>query len=219
MRLVALDVKGTGGHERDGEAILEVALVPIAGWTPDPSAAFSTLLNPGRPVPSRSWIAPGLTDVALRSAPRLGDIQAALDRRINGSYLVGYDITAQWPLLRRNCPGLTPAGLIDTLQLARMIDPGHRNDLPAVIEQLRLTERVGELSVSLPGRALWDAMGAAVLLGALAVPVLGPEVSLPELLAVAGVDPDRRERRLMRTPIPVPISRGDARVTAAARWF
>jgi len=206
MRLVALDVKGTGGQEREQEAVLEIALVPIVDWRPDPAAAFTTLLNPGRPIPRRSWIAPGLTDLALRSAPRLGDLHAALARRVNGNHVVGYDLTTQWPLLRRWCPHLAPAGLIDTLQLARMVDPTHRNNLPAVIRQLHLTGTVDELSVSLPGRALWDAMGAAALLGALAVPVLGPEVSVEELIAVAGASPDRRERRLMRTAAPVPIS-------------
>jgi DNA polymerase-3 subunit epsilon len=219
MRLVALDVKGTGGHERDLEAILEIALVPITDWRPDLSLAFSTLLNPERPIPRTSWIAPGLTDVAVRSAPRLRDIQPCLDRQVNGQYLVGYDLAAQWPLLRRCCPGLAPAGLIDTLRLARIIDPGQRNDLSSVIKQLRLTAEVDDLAVSLPGRALWDAVAAALLLGALAVPALGPEVGVEELLSVAGIPADRRDRRLMRTPIPVPIRRGDVRAIAAARWF
>ena len=138
---------------------------------------------------------------------------------MNGQYLVGYNLAAQWPLLRRCCPDLAPAGWIDTLRLARTIDPGHRNDLASVIERLRLTRQVDQLAVSLPGRALWDAVAAALLFGALAVPVLGADVGPDELLGICGVSTDRRDRRPMRTPIPVPISRGDARAVAASRWF
>lgn len=68
MELVAIDLEGSGAQDREREAILEIALVPIVDWQPDMTAAYCTLINPERSVPQRPWISPGLTDEA--PAPR-----------------------------------------------------------------------------------------------------------------------------------------------------
>jgi len=46
--LVALDLEGSGAQDHDDEAILEIAIVPIAAGQPDVPAAYTTLINPGR---------------------------------------------------------------------------------------------------------------------------------------------------------------------------
>ncbi len=51
--LVALDLEGSGAQDHDGEAILEIAVVPITAGQPDTSAAYTTLINPGRIIPRR----------------------------------------------------------------------------------------------------------------------------------------------------------------------
>ena len=58
--LVALDLEGSGAQDRD-EAILEIAIVPLTAGQPDIAGAYSTLINPGRKIPRRPWISPGLT--------------------------------------------------------------------------------------------------------------------------------------------------------------
>jgi hypothetical protein len=58
-RLAALDLEGSGAQDRDNEAILEIAVVPLAEGQPDLPHAYSTLVNPQRPVPRRPWISPG----------------------------------------------------------------------------------------------------------------------------------------------------------------
>jgi DNA polymerase III epsilon subunit-like protein len=67
----ALDLKGTGAQDRDQEAILEIALVPITSGHPDLASAFATMINPGRPVPRKPWISPGLTTQTLARAPSI----------------------------------------------------------------------------------------------------------------------------------------------------
>ncbi|GAA3752331.1 3'-5' exonuclease family protein [Salinactinospora qingdaonensis] len=67
--LIALDLEGTGAQDRENEAILEIATVPLAGGLPAMDEAYETLINPGRPVPRRPWISPGLTNAVLRQAP------------------------------------------------------------------------------------------------------------------------------------------------------
>ena len=51
--LVALDLEGTGAQDRDNEAILEIAVVPITGGRPSLANSYSTLVSPGRPAPRK----------------------------------------------------------------------------------------------------------------------------------------------------------------------
>lgn len=169
MDLVALDLEGSGAQDRDNEAILEIALVPITGWQPDIASAYCTLVNPQRPIPRRPWISPGLTNAVLQAAPPLHQIEPQLSRRINGKHLAGHNIGVDWRLLHRRCPNIQPAGLIDTLRLARALNLGVKNGLTAVIDRFNLTGQVTQLAAaSQPHRALWDAVAVALLLPALA---------------------------------------------------
>src|ERR1700761_5926292 len=117
--LVVLDLEGTGAQDRDNEAILEIALVPLANGQPDLPRAFTSLINPGRPVPRRPWISPGLTTQNLASAPGLDDIAPAPPTRMPGSLIVGHNVGVDWRPLSRQCPGIRITALIDTLRLAR----------------------------------------------------------------------------------------------------
>jgi len=188
VELVAIDLEGSGAQDRDNEAILEIALVPIIGWQPDTGGAYCTLVNPQRPIPRRPWISPGLIDETLRKAPTIADVEPELARRINGKYLVGHNVGVDWRLLHRRCPTVIPAGLIDTLRLARKIDPDAQHGLATLLERHGLTRQVHRLAPgSAPHRALWDAVGSALLLAALATQL--PDTQA--LLEAAGIPSDK----------------------------
>jgi DNA polymerase-3 subunit epsilon len=198
MELLALALQGTGLQrtERREESILEIALVPVINWHSQGPGSYTSLVNPGKPVPQRSWIPAALNDAVLANAPSLEEIEPELAAQVDGRYLVGYNLRSQWRLLHRRCPKLRPAGLIDTFQLARVIDPGHRNDLGAVIERLGLSAAVRR-QAGTPRRCLWDAVASGMLLTALALPVFGPEPSISELLGIAGIPLDETARPAM----------------------
>ncbi|MFY7069408.1 3'-5' exonuclease [Nocardiopsis changdeensis] len=185
MPLVAVDLEGTGAQDRDQEAILEIALVPLVDGAPDMNAAYDTLVNPGRPVPRRPWISPGLDDDTLRGAPRPEQIDDALVSRVEGHYLVGHNVGVDNRLLRLRHPRVTPAGLINTLRLARTLDvPGPKN-LGVLLDHFELHDRVNKLvPAGRPHRALWDAVAAALVLHALATQ--GGITSWTELCSAAG---------------------------------
>ncbi|MFI7608738.1 exonuclease domain-containing protein [Micromonospora sp. NPDC049366] len=164
---VAVDLEGTGAQDRDEEAILEIAAVPMVAGLPHMPASYSTLVNPQRPVGRRPWVSPGLTHSVLRRAPLLDDVTRPLAERINGRYLVGHNVGVDWRLLHRRVPGITPAGLIDTLRLARALGAPRRS-LTALVDDLGLTATVHAADpAGQPHRALWDAAAAALLLPAL----------------------------------------------------
>jgi DNA polymerase-3 subunit epsilon/exodeoxyribonuclease X len=191
--MVALDLEGSGSQDRDQEAILEIALVPLSGGRPDVVEAWQSLVNPGRPIVRLPWISPGLTDLVLAAAPHLADIEEDLRRRLDGRILVGHNVRVDWRLLHRRCPSLRPVGLIDTLQLARYVHPRLRSrSLTALLAEHGLTARVNALIPGgQPHRALWDTVGAALLLPALIHLLPGGDATTAEhLRQIAGVDAD-----------------------------
>jgi len=197
--LVALDLEGSGAQDHEDEAILEIAVVPLAAGRPDTAAAYSTLINPGRRIPRRPWISPGLTDAALASAPAPAEIGPELAQRINGRIVVGHNIGVDWRLLHRRHPALTPAGLIDTLRLMRHLKLGGKNSLGALTAQFGLTAEIERLADgSQPHRARWDTIAAALLLPTLTARAWPAGATLTDLLAVAAID--------LETPAPAPTS-------------
>jgi DNA polymerase-3 subunit epsilon len=162
--IVALDLEGSGAQDRDTEAILEVAVVPLVHGQPDLDRAFTSLVNPGRPIPQRPWISPGLTDSVLAEAPPLKAIAARLGELINGRWVLGHNVKVDWRLLSRHLPDLRPAGLLDTLTLARTADFPDRS-LSALVQGLRLHEAMlSAAGGSQPHRAYWDTVATAYLL-------------------------------------------------------
>jgi DNA polymerase-3 subunit epsilon/exodeoxyribonuclease X len=100
--------------------------------------------------------------------------------------------------LHRHCLQIQPAALIDTLRLARHIHPGTKgNSLTALLDHYQLTTAVSELTPSSqPHRALWDTIGAALLLTELVSELPdGPTLSLDDLKHIAGYPPSNDRRR------------------------
>ena len=58
--LVALDLEGSGAQEHGDEQILEIAAIRLTGGRPDMATAYTTCLEPARPIPARPRISPGL---------------------------------------------------------------------------------------------------------------------------------------------------------------
>ncbi|KAB1157496.1 3'-5' exonuclease [Micromonospora sp. AMSO12t] len=162
--IVALDVEGSGAQDRDTEAILEVAIVPLAHGRPDLGQAFTSLVNPGRPIPQRPWLSPGLTNAVLAEAPPLEQIAPRLIELVEGRWVVGHNINVDWRLLSRYLPSLRPAGLLDTLLLARALNFSECS-LSTLVDSLRLHKTMqAAAGGSRPHRAYWDTVATAHLL-------------------------------------------------------
>lgn len=198
---MALDLEGTGAQDRENEAILEIAAVPLADGLPDMHHAYETLINPGRPVPRRPWISPGLTDTVLSEAPSPSVVGPELARRLEGCYLVGHNVGVDWRLLHRRFGDIRPAGLIDTLKLAKQRNVAARS-LTALLDHHALTERVtAHVPDGRPHRALWDTVAAALLLPVLIAEQWTHPLTLASLLTAAGqsldVQPSHDQQTLM----------------------
>ncbi|MEU6729313.1 3'-5' exonuclease [Nonomuraea wenchangensis] len=195
--LVALDLEGTGSQDGDDEAILEIAVVPLAAGRPDMGAAWDSTINPERWVSPRPWISRDLSGGALAGSPTLDKVADTIAEKLTGKIVIGHNIGVDWRLLRLRLPAVQPAGLLDTARLVRHLRPEiQRWNLAALLDQHALTGRVNELVPGgRPHRALWDAVGAALLLAELVGHLPGgpatPLATLTRLARVQLADPDR----------------------------
>ncbi|MFD8497704.1 PolC-type DNA polymerase III [Amycolatopsis sp. NPDC059657] len=191
--LVAIDLEGSGPQDPAGEAILEIALVPIRDGAPALDLAYSTLINPQRKITRGPWTSPGITNAVLEQAPSLDEVAPTIINMVAGARLVGHNVRVDWRLLHKTVPSAAPAGLIDTLRLAKHRHPelkkGH--GLQAWIERLELTETITEASHGgQPHRALWDTVATATLLLTFLRERPATETELGTLLSTAGLDLD-----------------------------
>jgi DNA polymerase III epsilon subunit-like protein len=188
--LVALDLEGTGAQDRQNEAILEIAVVPLTEGRPDMDAAWHSRVNPGRWIQPRPWISPGLAEDALADAPSLDSLRDTIAAKLHGRFLVGHNVGVDWRLVHLRLPGIEPVGLIDTARLVRHLRPDiKRWNLTGLLAQYGLDDEVKALVPDgQPHRALWDAVGAALLLAELVAQLpTGADTTLTTLTRIAGL--------------------------------
>ena len=207
--LVAIDLEGSGAHERGDEQILEIAAIRLVAGAPDMATAYSSCLDPGRAIPAKPWISPGLSGLALQGQPTLAKIRRDLLARLTGTYLVGHNIGVDWRLLHRHLPDLTVAGLIDTHRLAKAVHLTGKFGLTDLLSQHQLSGAVTAAAPdSRPHRALWDTTGAALLLPTLIRRHFTGNPTLAQLLEVAGIPTTPAATTPPATPQPGPQQQG-----------
>jgi DNA polymerase III subunit epsilon len=146
MELVIFDLETTGLSPM-GDEIIQIAAVRVSGGAVRPTEAFATYVHPGRRIPSFIAQYTGVTDVHVRSAPRIGEALAAFARFAGNGTLVAhngrrFDI----PFIRAACQKTAlptrPVDCADSIDLSRRVWAGVRgHGLDAVIERLGLDTR------------------------------------------------------------------------------
>ncbi len=119
---VALDLETTG-LDPDRDAIIEIGAVKFRGE--EVLEEFSTLVNPGRPLPSEIVVLTGLTDEELEAAPRLHEVLHRFSRFVGDRLVVGHSIGFDLEFLHRHSI-LEPNRLLDTFTLATILAPDAR---------------------------------------------------------------------------------------------
>jgi len=150
-RLVFLDLETTGASA-DRDRIAEVGLIEVAGG--QLLQEWSTLVCPGRTIPSAVVSLTGITDQMVAQAPTFADISAELLERLEGRLLVAHNARFDYAFLRAEFRRLGiryRSHVLCTVRLSRALFPEHRHhNLDSVIERFAL-------SCSARHRALGDA--------------------------------------------------------------
>ncbi|MFE3761012.1 exonuclease domain-containing protein [Streptomyces sp. NPDC059104] len=161
--LFVVDVEGNGATPPD---LVEIAAVPVEDGTPRPDQARTWLIRPPAPIPARISRITGITDAMTADAPTWPDVAADVQGLLDGAWICAHSAHVEYGVLTRHMPAWRPAGIIDTLRLARATFKGHRGfSLDALIAHtgIRLDEVAGTRH-----RAGYDANATAFLLTRLA---------------------------------------------------
>lgn len=117
--LVALDLETTG-LDAQNDTIIEIGLVRFSGSRIEEE--WSTLVNPGRPIPQSATKITGITDDMVAGAPLFSDVKNKLQTIIGNLPIVGHNVGFDLEFLRQQRLFRLNKGL-DTLSLASVLMP------------------------------------------------------------------------------------------------
>jgi len=165
--VLAVDTETTGMSPADGHRLVEVARVAIVDGKL--GEEWSTLIDPGRPIPADATRVHGITDAMVAGAPRAGDAGRQLRAACADLPLVFHNAPFDLPFLlhlfrEAGAPALLNP-VIDTLGLARGLFGTGSNALGALATKLGLpaesahralgdTRTTARLFIELAGR--WE---------------------------------------------------------------
>jgi DNA polymerase III subunit epsilon len=194
---VVVDVETTGGTPATGHRVTEVAAVCVSGGAV--VDVFSSLVNPGRPIPSMITRLTGITDAMVRDAPPFRDVAARLCEVLDGRVFVAHNAPFDWRFV---CAELEAGGGVAlrgrklcTVRLARKLLPQlPSRSLDALVEYF-------DLRMEARHRAEDDARATAQLLLRL-IGILEDRgvTDWPGLEVVLGQRSARRPRSRQRQP-------------------
>ncbi|WP_217166515.1 exonuclease domain-containing protein [Streptomyces sp. AC512_CC834] len=161
--LLVVDVEGNGTNPPD---LVEVAALPVRDGRPDKSTAGWWLTRPNRPVTPFATRVHGLTNDDLAEQPAWAEIANQVRAFLGGAWICAHNAHTDYRVLGAHLSGWQPAGVLDTLRLAKVTYPDlGKYSLDALIEYVRpdLSEAPGARH-----RAAFDAFATARLLTAMA---------------------------------------------------
>lgn len=137
LDFAVVDVETTGTSPDEGARMTEIAVMQVSsGNLVD---EFSTLLDPGRPIPP--WISrlTGITDEMVEDAPAFEEVEPRVRSMLEGRVFVAHNAGFDWRFVTeamRRASSLLPVGpRLCTLRLARRALPGlSRRGLDALAE-------------------------------------------------------------------------------------
>jgi DNA polymerase-3 subunit epsilon len=161
MRRIVLDTETTGLDFRTGDRVVEIGCIEMYGRRRT-GRHFHTYLNPEREVGAGATAIHGLTTQFLADKPRFATIAAEFIEFVQGAELVIHNAPFDSGFLDHELGrigsirlGELCSGVIDTLQMARSLGPGRKNNLDALCV---------EFGIDNSGRQLHGALRDAELL-------------------------------------------------------
>ena len=113
LDFVAIDTETTGLDPRR-DAIVALAAVPFAAGQPCPEQGYTSLVNPGRPIPLTAQAIHGIADADVGGAPSLAAALPPFFAVCRDRVLVGHSIAFDRALINRAAGDAGLAPLIET---------------------------------------------------------------------------------------------------------
>jgi DNA polymerase-3 subunit epsilon len=151
VRRIVLDTETTGLEPADGHRVIEIGAVEIVDRRRN-GQHFHSYLNPQRDIEDGALEVHGITREFLLDKPVFADVAVDFLKFIRGAELIIHNapfdlgfLDMELSLLQ-DCPGCIRdfCSIVDTLELARELHPGQRNNLDALCKRYEIdnTSRV-----------------------------------------------------------------------------
>ncbi len=142
MRQIILDTETTGLDPQDGHRVIEIGCIELLNRRLTKSR-FHYYLNPDRDIDEGAIEVHGLTVEFLADKPRFAEIAQDLLAYVQGAELIIHNapfdcgfLDAEFARVDKNWLGLAQhSSVLDTLQLARQLHPGQKNNLDALCKR------------------------------------------------------------------------------------
>ncbi len=145
MRQIALDTETTGLEPRQGHRIIEIGAVELVDRRLTGNH-FHQYLQPDREIDEGALEVHGITEAFLAEQPRFADIARAFLDFVDGAELIIHNapfdvgfidhelslLGSEWGCLGDYCQ------VIDTLEMARRLHPGQKNNLDALCRRYQV---------------------------------------------------------------------------------
>jgi DNA polymerase III subunit epsilon len=213
VREIVVDTETTGLDPADGHRIIEIGCVELVDHVPT-GLTFQRYLNPERLIPRDAQRVHGLTDEFLAEMPIFAAIADELLSFFGDAPLVMHNASfdlkfVNAELLRLPRTVISPARMIDTIEIAKAKFPGARYSLD------ELCKRFG---VDLSGRKKHGALVDAELTARVYLELVGGRQARLRLAprdAVQAVMPDAAGARQRAAPLLPRLSLAEAAAHAA----
>ena len=146
-RSVLFDTETTGLDPLTGDRVVEFAAIELENDLPT-ERRFHRLIHPQRDIPDEVVRIHGITNDAVRNAPRFEEVADDILAFLGDGKLIAHNapfdfgfMNAEFARIKR--PGLDRARMVDTLMLAKARFPGMPNSLDALCRRfgIDLSER------------------------------------------------------------------------------
>lgn len=142
MRQIILDTETTGLEPQNGHRVIEIGCIELLNRRLTKSR-FHYYLNPDRDIDEGAIEVHGLTTTFLADKPRFAEIAEDLLAYVQGAELIIHNapfdrgfLDAEFARVYKDWPGLAQhCSILDTLQLARQLHPGQKNNLDALCKR------------------------------------------------------------------------------------
>jgi len=142
MRQVVLDTETTGLEPRQGHRIIEIGALELVDRQPT-GRQFHTYINPEREIDQGAMEVHGITGEFLRDKPLFSEISDDFMAFVDGAELVIHNapfdigfIDNELSITAHEHSSITAvATVLDTLELAKDLHPGQRNNLDALCKR------------------------------------------------------------------------------------
>lgn len=194
-----LDFETTGLSSSSGDRVVEVAILRVEGLNDPNPKRFSSLVNPGMPMPQRAWQIHGIDDHMVKDAPLFAHLEQEIHSMVSNAVFVAHNTSFDLGFLKREYHrlGMEPPTIeqvVDTLPMARQ-----RFGFP----QCGLSALASRMKIPLKNhhRAMAD-VEATMGIYRTMLEAIDPEhnMSVERLIAhVSGMRRDGEERRAMKS--------------------